>query len=241
MYSWSAIRELDAIKALYTNDASDPHRLPYSIRDALGDLLIQTNFANLTKPSEQKQFNEHIFKQLGQEPDVKELWTRWTKLPLNSDSSGKARRHSHRTVFETIAKNALQEAALIESNDTGAAAIVTETSVGQVPAEAADYSTSRVQDESYSVEPERNPVPPPPQQPAVSPAPPSSIVSTPKHVSFEEKPSDEEFLNLRLQLREKLLGKPNALGIARQPTRKVVLAQKRNPKSMLEDILKQYV
>ena len=113
MQRWEQIRGNPAVSALYTADASDPQCLPYDVRDALGDLLLDTDFTQLVKPAEQKAFNESVVALVNRQPLAQELWAHWMKLPISHDGNGKAKKHTHRTLFETLQQTADRELELI--------------------------------------------------------------------------------------------------------------------------------
>jgi len=104
--SWEDIRTLPVIAALYTADASDSHRLPYDIRDALGDLLMTTDFEAI-KSTEQKAFNDSALVLINRQSLTQELWSRWLKVPLPAGS--KLKKHNHRTLFEMLQTTAAKE------------------------------------------------------------------------------------------------------------------------------------
>lgn len=115
--SWSELRGSPAIRALYTEEIFDGERLPFAIRDHLGDALNAYRGEPVSKLGEQKALNTTVHELVSQEAAIKELWDRWTKLPLPGSGPGKARKHTHKSLYTALAKAARRELRVWQGRD----------------------------------------------------------------------------------------------------------------------------
>jgi hypothetical protein len=149
---WDEIRGFPVISELYTANASDASRLPYDIRDSLGDVLLTTDFEQLTKAVDQKAFNDSIIKMINENALTQELWSRWLKVPLAG--GGKLKKHSQRTLFEMLQATAVRERQvlrdLVKENEEAAMAKGEETEEKPSSPEPTKHVTFAVPEEEPS-------------------------------------------------------------------------------------------
>jgi len=113
--TWQQLSAMEEIKAIYAPDASDPDRLPFSVRDALGDFLAAAEF-NHANPQQKSTFlsslQEHLTT-VGDEVALEEFANFCT---LSQVVEGKKKKHNKSSLYEVI-KTCFEKERTVEESE----------------------------------------------------------------------------------------------------------------------------
>lgn len=109
---WSLLENRPETRALYTDDATETSdKLPFSIRQAMGNFPFEIDFTSYDNPGGYKEFFGMIGK-ISKTPEQRAVWTRWWKLPV-STADATPKKHTHLTLFKLFQALADSEAEIL--------------------------------------------------------------------------------------------------------------------------------